>query len=240
MAPPPPIPGSPLPAEYESLRRERDELAAFALAGQATVALAHELNNVLNGVALQAAVVQVQVDGKFHPALDVIRRLARQATDILRPLSQSAAERAKAFYPVDVAHAVQEVLRERPALAVRVVLTPAPTPLPPVRGSVSVLKQLVQLLLSSVSTGAQAPLRVRVDAQGTGVELLIDAEDPVRPPTDAVPWDGLGELERLAGQSLLRQLQGALRVEPLPQGGVRVRVCWDGPAAPKSQSSPAV
>ena len=225
---------------YEYVRRERDEFAAFALAGQATVGLAHELNNLLNGMVLQASVAQLHADEKFHAALDVIRRQAHQATALLQPLGQSAAERSKTFYPVDLAYAVREVLRERPALAARVVLAPAPASLPSIRAAVSALKQLIHLLLSGVSAGTPAPLRVRVGSQGAGVELLVEAEGPADASgshAEAVPWGGLGDLERLAGQSLLRQLQGALRVEPLPEGGVRLRVCWNGSAAPVNSAT---
>ncbi len=220
--------------QLEALRRERDEFAGFALAGQATIGLAHELNNLLNGVVLQASVMQLQADEKFRAALDGIRRQANQATGLLRPLGQLSALRAKAFYPVDLGRVVEDVLREQPALAGRVVYSPAATPLPPVRAVAAALKQLVRLLLSGASVGSATPLRVGTEKQGDGVQLGIEiAAPPPRdredsPPVNAetVLWNHLNDLERLAAQSLLRQLEGALRVEARP-GGCSVRVRWN-------------
>ena len=220
--------------QLEALRRERDEFAGFALAGQATMGLAHELNNLLNAVVLQASVMQLQADPKFHAGLEGIRRQANQATGLLRPLGQLSALRTKTFYPVDLGCVVEEVLREQPALAGRVAYTPATTPPPPVPAVFAALKQLVRLLLSGASVGAAPPLRVGTEKQGDGVQLVIDiAAPPSRdgedsPPVnaDAVLWNHLNDLERLAAQSLLRQLEGALRVWAWP-GGCSVRVRWN-------------
>ena len=227
-----------LARRYDTVRRERDEFAGFALAGQATAALAHELNNQLNGVALQASVVQLQVNKPLHAALDVIRRQVNQATALLRPLAPLSGEQAKTFYPVDVVRVVQEVLAEHPALAGRVAFRPPPTALPPIRAAVGVLKQLVYLLLSGVSAGAAAPLRMCAEHLGAGVQLRLETEGPsphgggaAAVDADSVVWGGLGGLERLAGHSLLRLLDGALHVEARPEGGVRVRLRWNGSTA---------
>ncbi len=220
--------------QLEALRRERDEFAGFALAGQAMVGLAHELNNLLNAVVLQASVIQLQADEKFHPALDGIRRQANQATGLLRPLGQLSALRAKTFYPVDLGRVVEDVLREQPALAGRVAYSPAATSPPPVRAVSGALKQLVRLLLSGASAWAATPVRVGTEKRGDGVQLVIelaappsrDGEDAPPVNADSVLWNQLNDLERLAAQSLLRQLEGALRVEARP-GGCSVRVRWD-------------
>jgi len=220
--------------QLEALRRERDEFAGFALAGQAMIGLAHELNNLLNGVVLQASVMQLQADPKFHAALDGIRRQANQATGLLRPLGQLSALRAKTFYPVDLGRVVEDVLREQPALAGRVIYSPAATPLPPVRAVSAALKQLVRLVLSGASAWATPPVRVGTEKQGDGVQLVIeiaappprDGEDSPPVNADAVLWNHLNDLERLAAQSLLRQLEGALRMEVRPSG-CSVRVRWN-------------
>ena len=227
-----PVPDCPhcadLRRRLEEAVRERDEFAGFALAGQATAGMAHELNNLLNSVVLQASLLELQLDKAFHGNLDVIRRQALQATGLLRLLGQVSSERSRRFYPVDLNRAMADLLRDDPALAARVHFTPSSSPLPPVRGAVSAAKQLIRLVLSA---GSPSPLRVRTEAEGAGAQIVVEgplAADggEAAPTADAVLWLRLGELERLAGQSLLRQLGGELRVTAGPGGEVALRVCW--------------
>lgn len=104
--------------------------------------------------------------------------------------------------------------------------------MPPVRAVSGALKQLVRLLLTGASAWAPTPVRVGTEKQGDGVQLVIEiAASSARenaPPgnADTVLWNHLNELERLAAQSLLRQLEGALRVEARP-GGCSLRVRWN-------------
>jgi signal transduction histidine kinase len=229
-----PVPDGPdradLRRRLEEAERERDEFAGFALVGQAMTGLAHELNNLLNGVVLQASLLELQLDKAFHGNLDVIRRQALQATTLLRRLGQVSSERSRRFYPVDLNRAVTDLLRDDPALAARVHFTPSSTPLPPVRGAASAVKQLIRLLLSVASP---SPLRVRTEEEGGATQIVV--EGPLAPDggeaapiADAMLWLRLGELERLAGQSLLRQLGGELNVTPGPGGDITLRVCWAG------------
>jgi signal transduction histidine kinase len=212
----------------EAAERERNEFAGFALAGQAAAGLAHELNNLLNTIVLQASVLQLQVDEKFHAALDVIRRQANASTGLLRVLAQVSGERAKGFYPVDLNRAVQEVLAEQAALAALVQWVPTGKALPAVRGIYSAMKQVVRLVLTAASGNGASSVRVRTSGEGDGVQLVIESEES---PTESVDcaflWGRLGELEQLAGQSLLRQLDGALRVAPRPGGGFLLHVMWE-------------
>jgi signal transduction histidine kinase len=211
----------------EAAERERDEFAGFALAGQAAAGLAHELNNLLNTVVLQASVLQLQIDEKFHPALDMIRRQANQSTGLLRTLAQVSGERAKSYYSVDLNRAIQEVLGEQPALAARVQWVPGGQPLPCLRGVTSAVKQMVRLLLSAASGDAPSALRVRTSGENGDVRLLIESDESLAAPIDGpILWGRLGDLEQLAGQSLLRQLDGELRVAPRPGGGFLLRITW--------------
>ena len=211
----------------EAAERERDEFAGFALAGQAAVGLAHELNNLLNTVVLQASVLQLQVDAKFHPALDIIRRQANQSTGLLRTLAQVSSERAKSYYPVDLNRAIQELLGEQPALAARVHWVASGQPLPCLRGVYSAVKQMVRLLLSAAAGDTLSALRVRTCGENGDVQLLIESGESLTAPIDgAVLWGRLGDLEQLAGQSLLRQLDGTLRVAPRAGGGFLLRITW--------------
>ena len=214
----------------EAAERERDEFAGFALAGQAAAGLAHELNNLLNTIVLQASVLQLQVDDKFHPALDIIRKQANLSTGLLRVLAHVSGERSKKFYLVDVNRALQELFAEQPALAGKVLWVPAPQPLPCVRGIYSAVKQVMRLLLMAAGGNSSSLLRVRATGESEGVQLIIESEENAQELMDcAFLWSRLGELEQLAGQSLLRQLDGALRVAPRPGGGFLARITWASP-----------
>jgi hypothetical protein len=85
----------------------------------------------------------------------------------------------------------------------------------------------VRLVLTAASGNASSSLRVRACGEGDGVQLVIESEESPAEPIDcAFLWSRLGELEQLAGQSLLRQLDGALRVAPRPGGGFLLRLTW--------------
>jgi signal transduction histidine kinase len=215
----------------EAAERERDEFAGFALAGQASAGLAHELNNLLNTIVLQASVLQLQVDEKFHSALEVIRKQAILSTGLLRTLSLVSGERAKTFYPVDLNRAVQEVLAEQTTLAARVEWVPANEPTPCFRGIYSAVKQLIRLLLTAASGGSSSSLRARVCGDGEGVQLIVESKENLAEPADAAClWGRLSDLEQLAGQSLLRQLDGGLHVASRPDGGFHLHLAWKTPA----------
>ncbi len=210
----------------KAAEQERDEFAGFALAGQAAAGLAHELNNLLNTIVLQASVLQLQVDEKFHPALDVIRKQANASTGLLRTLSQVSGDRVKRFYSVDLVRAVQEVLAEEPALGARICWASPGQPLPTFRGIYSGLKQVVRLLLKAAA-GESSSLQVRACCDGPGVQLVIECNEDLTASNDCgLLWSRLGELEQLAGQSLLRQMDGELQMAPRPDGGFIVRASW--------------
>jgi signal transduction histidine kinase len=225
----------------EAAERERDECAGFALAGQAVTGLAHEMNNVLNSVVLQSSVLQIQLDEKFHASLDVIRRQTLQATNLLLPLGRVSAERARAFYPVDLNRVVTDLLASDPALAARVRFAPSAQPIPSIRGAFSAIKQLIRLLLAAASADSASRLTAHTAGDDAGVQFIVDAP-PISEAdegaadvstAESIMWARLDDLERLAGQSLLRQLSGELQVAARPEGGFTLRLGWA--AAPSDE-----
>ena len=217
---------------------ERDELARLALLGQAATGLAHDVRNLLSGINLQVSVLHMRLEVKHHGDLDVIRRQALHAADLLQALGRFSVERSLAdFRPVDLNRAVAELLHVDAALAARVRLTPPSAAVPPVRGSAGAVKALLRLLLSAAAARSAPPLTVRTDQDAVGVLLFLEgflaAEDGAAARalwTDAAAfWAEVGDLERLAGQSLLRGLCGSLHAAPRPDGGFTVQVRWPAP-----------
>jgi hypothetical protein len=159
--------------------------------------------------------------------LETIRKQANLSTGLLRVLSQVSGDRAKSFYPVDLNRAVQEILAEQAVLASHIQWVPAVQPVPSFRGIYSAVKQVIRLLLTAASGNPSSALRVRVCGEGDGVQMTVESEENLEQAIDpAFLWGRLSDLEQLAGQSLLRQLDGDLGVSQRPGGGFVMRVAW--------------
>lgn len=225
-------PAAALRGALESARGEQAELTHFALLGQAFAGLAHDLNNALNSMMLQASVVQLRVDEAARHDLAAIRQHGAQAAGLLRSLQHAAMERRQQSYPVNLNNVLAEVLEDDAELRRRITVQRAEeTPL--IEGTHGAVKQLVRLLLEGVFAGTPSALTVRTEKQEEGAALTLTlAETPEGdlPPLDALLWHNLDEVGRHAGQSLLRQLSGTLEVEARAEGGLTLRIRW-GPLA---------
>ncbi|HZV04004.1 MAG TPA: hypothetical protein VE999_02845 [Gemmataceae bacterium] len=212
-------------ARCEALQREQVELARFALVGQAFIGLAHELNNALNSMMLQASVVQLRVDEQARHELEAIRQHGAQAAYLLRSLQHIVQERREKSYNVDLNSILTEAL-EQAELRRRV--SPRLSPKSPqIQSTRSTVKQLVHLLLEGVCAGTEATVKATTGEQdGCAIlSLTLPAEDGAST-VEALLWQNLDEIGRLAGQSLLRQLGGAVTSERASDGAVVLRVMW--------------
>jgi signal transduction histidine kinase len=213
----------------EAARAEQAELTRFALVGQAFIGLAHDLNNALNSMMLQTSVVQLRVDESARHDLAVVRQHGAQAASLVRALQHVVQERREKSYRVDLADILAAVLQENAELRRRVTVQPAGQA-PSIHSTRSAVKQLVQLLLEGVLVGTKSAVQVRTEDRAgqlvLSVEIAEAAEEGDLPLADALLWQNLDEVGRLAGQSLLRQLGGTLEVEPHAEGGVTLRIIW--------------
>ncbi|MHB1425145.1 MAG: sensor histidine kinase [Gemmataceae bacterium] len=209
------------------LQHEQEELARFALVGQAFAGLAHELNNALNSMMLQTSVVQLRVDEQARQELTAIRHHGVQAAGLIRSLQHVIQERREKLYPVDLNSVLAEILEEDAALRRRVSprLSAIATRIQSVRSAV---KQLVRLLLEGVCAASQATVTAATDEQEgcASLSLTIAGAEDSESTVEALPWQQLDEIGRLAGQSLLRQLGGVLTSERSDAGVVIVRIVW--------------
>jgi phosphoglycerate-specific signal transduction histidine kinase len=217
-------------ARCESLQREQAELARFALVGQAFIGLAHELNNALNSMMLQTSVVQLRVNEQARQELEAIRQHGTQAAFLLRSLQQVVQERREKSYNVDLNNILAETLEESAELRRRVTARLSPKT-PQIQSTHSALKQLVHLLLEGVCAGTQAAVKAATGEQegSAALSLTLAAEDGAST-VEALLWQNLDDIGRLAGQSLLRQLGGVLTSERSGDGVVVLRITWARPA----------
>jgi hypothetical protein len=225
-----------LETESARAREVRDRLAEIgdvALLGDAALMLAHDLNDVLNTMILQASLVQMKVDAQRREELGLIRQQGRRAAGLLLPLQQTWQQRRHGGQAVDLNALVRQVAAESEAPRARLDLA---AELPPVPVTRSGLRRLVGVLLRLVSSHRPAttePILIQTVADG-GVRLLVSAAplaatgEEMPNPFDAEDglFGGPTLLEGLALQSLLRQSNGKFRVSRLPEGGLAVSVTW--------------
>jgi phosphoglycerate-specific signal transduction histidine kinase len=213
-------------ARCEALQREQAELARFALVGQAFIGLAHELNNALNSMMLQSSVVQLRADEQARQELAAIRQHGAQAAFLLRSLQQVVQERREKSYNVDINSVLTETLEASAELRRRV--SPRLSPkVPQIQSNRSAVKQLVHLLLEGVCAGTQATVKAATGEQeGCAALSLTLAAEGGASTVEALLWQNLDDIGRLAGQSLLRQLGGVLTSERCGDDGVVLRIVW--------------
>jgi signal transduction histidine kinase len=213
----------------EALRKNQAELTALALVGQAFAGAAHELNNLLNSMILQTSVVQLRLDPKLRNDLAGIRQQVGQAAGIVRSLQNAAHQRRENYYRVDLNRVVQTLVADDAGLRQRVQLQLAPER-PAVQGTQAGVARLVRVLLDSAGAASKGPLRVQTEQADGSVRLKVawsgtapcDGETPLG---ENIVWQHVDEIARQAGESVLRQLDGRLTVEPA-EGGLQLHVTW--------------
>lgn len=220
--------------KLETARLERAEAARFARVGQAFAGLAHELNNALNSMMLQASMVQMSVHEQARQELAAIRQYGAQAAGLIRPLQHAVQERRDNSYLVDLNSMLTEVLEEEAELRRRV--SPRYSERAPCfQGTRSAVKQLVRLLLEGACAGAETMVTAATGAREGGAALSLTFAVP--PPdlgadgelslVELLIWQNLDEVGRQAGQSLLRQLGGAVTMERLGDGALILHIVWE-------------
>lgn len=209
----------------ETLQREQEELARFALVGQAFIGLTHELNNALNSMMLQTSVVQLRVDQQARQDLAAIRQHGAQAAGLVRSLQHIVQERREKSYPVDLNSVFLEVLEDETRFRNCVTLDLSSSA-PIIHSTRSAIKQLVRLLMEGVCAGTKTAVQAATHEQAGSAVLNLRVSAAEGDATvEALLWQNLDEVGRLAGQSLLRQLGGTVTVEQSDRAFI-MRVIW--------------
>jgi signal transduction histidine kinase len=225
--------------EVEALEEERAEEARYAVSGELGAALSHEINNFLNALLLQLAVLQQEGPPELRSEFEEIRKQAAGIVTMTRQFRQSRAGRDPGQERVDLNALAADVLRSLDeaqaapprAYGIETRLDPA-TPLPAVLCSATELRHLLRLLLknaAAVMSPGQGVIRVRTVLSGDHVQLLVEDDGPAVSPEllpklfepTVVCREGVNSLELAACRSIARRGKGKIEAENRPGGGVR-------------------
>lgn len=195
---------------------------------EAVGGLLHGLNNQLNGMVLQAAIVQAQAPEALRERAGAIRRLGADAARLAQP-AQAVRPWPADGRTADPYVAFLEACSERDEPRVRAV--PRGDGPAEVAASPRGLRRLFDLILriARACAGPEAELEARFDtAPGRQFALLLpgvaagaEGEEVALPPAGGP----LEELQRQAAAWLAREQGSRLEVVPA-QGGVELRLGW--------------
>jgi signal transduction histidine kinase len=204
----------------------------LASVSETTSIVAHEFNNFLNGMMLHMALIQQGAAREMTRELDVIKRLATDAANLVKKLQQYNSRQRSPLAPTDLNATIREAFagREPPPSVTEIDLELAEN-LPPVQATRRDLGRLLDLLFrqsAAAQDGKPGPIRVCTD--GGGRKPILRFEDS-GPPIDAeslsrvfepffVARPGTPEPGLALCQTLARRLQASVRVENRPEGGV--------------------
>jgi hypothetical protein len=218
------------------LREEFEELTGIVTVGEAMVSLLHGLNNSLNTMMLQAAVVQLKVDEPMRQEIGLIRKEGAQIAARMRPLMQFREQRRQNRTRVDLHPIIEEFVRTivpAPALEVRLEATQSQ-----VMAHATDLKRLLYYLMqvTAPSAGESADMRrlrtanhqgdvqLILEPGGNGAPMYVETGSSFDPYNETTKAEGM--LERLALDSLLRLVGGTLRFYAHPDGKSTTVVVW--------------
>jgi hypothetical protein len=173
------------------LEVRRREVEDWLLVSEAMSGLAHDFNNHLNSMVLQAAVVQMKVDETTRAEVETIRQGALQVAKLLRPFQQFRDQRRQERTAVDL----ERLLRE----AAGSVAIEVQAPLPAVRAPAFEMRRLLHHLL------ADCPGPVALSSDGQEVRLTLPTAAQASEEIEHVlRWQAVQSLARLTG-GILRQ-----------------------------------
>jgi len=178
------------------------------LIGDVMIGLVHRLNNNLNVILLQTALLQHKAPETFAEDLDVIRGAAREAANLVRPLVQVRDRRRNLEEKTPVLEALRELQDKISGWDIAPEAKEVCLRIP----QAELKRLLIYLLQIAASTGL--PFRVRTGPLTSEGEICLQATAAESELTD---WLAGEEdegrsfpLERLAVRSMVRQFEGRL------------------------------
>lgn len=210
--------------QKECLRREAGELEGFLTAGEAMGSLIHDLNNSLNSIVLQAAVVQMKVPEEMRDALAAIRREGVNAAARVRPLQQVRQQWRADGIRIPLREAMSEALRDQGTDCTFRFEGEEPVSL---AANSTVFKRLILLVLRALGRPPSVRVAVRCPEGHLHVSMASSAVTEPGEPVDVelCPPDGVELLDWLAIRSQARLLDATLHVLRHAEG-LEFRLEW--------------
>jgi PAS domain S-box-containing protein len=225
--------------EQEALRQQLAKAQRLETVGQMVSGVAHELNNPLAAIlAFAEELHHSALEAADADAVQVIAQQAQRCRAIVRDLLRIARQRDLDREPVDLRPVLDSVLRaQRLAFdEAGVELTLSTESVPLVLGERAALEQVLANLVANARYVSPRGGRVRVRAEQTGAEVVIQIEDQgpgipevVQPrlfePFFTTKPEGEGTGLGLAvSRGLIVQMGGTLSLENHPTGGALATV----------------
>jgi len=221
----------------QQLSGELARQARLADLGELGSPLAHEFNNFLNTLVLQAAVLEQQLPENLRPELAKVRQQANRVAALVKQLQNYRRGLPPAPVPVDVnriAAAALQTVRQRVGeeAGKHTVAALAPD-LPAVEcDELDLLRLCTFLIGNAVRAAAGGRVVVRTESAGQHVRLIVEDAGPAVAP-DALHdvfelglkgRPGTESLELAACRSIARRLRGQVHAANRAAGGLTITV----------------
>lgn len=222
--------------EAEAWERERHELAVMADVAELAGPLAHEINNFLNVLLLQLAVLEQSIPQDLRGDVAEVRRQGKQLGELVKHWQQQRCRDDQGSRTVPLAQILDSLLKslQPEAAETPIQLVPAEN-VPPVLGSSRDIERLCRFLLTNAVATARltnGTVTIRLASAEGRVHLRIEDGGPTPEAATLLHYfepdcrrrEGTDHLQLAACRSIVRRLRGTIRAEDLPTGGVAVVV----------------
>ena len=219
--------------QVQQLRTELARQTRLADLGELGGPLAHEFNNYLNTLVLQAAVLEQQLPENLRPELAKVRQQANRVAGLVKQLQNYRRGAPPTPTAVDfsrvVSDAVEAVRQRCGAEAVKQLEVHLDRTLPSVEADELDLRRLsIFLIGNGVRASAGGAVTVRTNMAGQNVRLTVEDSGPAVAPEalhdvfELVPKPraGVEALELAACRSIARRLHGQVSAENRAGGGL--------------------
>jgi signal transduction histidine kinase len=230
--------------EQQTLLNAVRSETALADIGELAAPVFHEVNNFLNALLLEFAILEPAVAEKFRPRLDEIRRQGKDVAALIKQVQQHRRTSRAPPQPIDIngviARVVEDLRIEVPvapnASAGTVALQWNPVSnLPLILGNASNVRRLLFFLIKNAAAALGSEGRavtIHTERADGLVRCHVEDDGPVVSPKalarlfdpGAAGRPGANRLELAACQSIVRRLQGKIEATNRPEGGLRVTV----------------
>jgi phosphoglycerate-specific signal transduction histidine kinase len=222
---------SELRQKLESVQRELVAEASLADCGETAAILAHEVNDYLNTVMLQLAILEGQITPSARSELATLRRQSARLAELVRVWQDSRRKSRLTEPAVDLNQIVRETteaIKQNQSIFAEAALELAlESDVPPVAGSIVDLRRLCAFLIKNAILASRASGRktiVRSVGEDDSAVLEIRPGFDLERQLDSNTGDGTNRLELACCRRLIQRLQGQSQVSGGTSEGIVLSV----------------